>query len=556
VAQADRVPRGPGAVTERAQVEPYDLIVVGGGPAGSTAAAVAAREGLRVLLLEAASHPRPHVGESLLPGIIPILEKMGALDDVEAAGFTRKTGSTHRGWGLTPEWDLWFTDSEEYPYAWLVDRARFDEILFRAAARAGAEAHENAAVRAFLREGERVTGVAFRRRGEDEVREARAPITLDASGQAMLLARQLGLRELIPGLQHEASWAHFEGGGRLAPPRESQALFVASTADWLWHFPLSPTRTSVGVIRLEDDERADDERREHAFDARVAASAELQAVLGPGARRVTPVRNVRDWSYRMRRIAGPGWMLLGDASGFIDPVLSTGVLLAMHAGYHAATLLAGAVRGERSVVEAQDAYAHQHAALFSDMLRIVRFFYRQNLHRDDYFWESKRILVDALGDVSPRKAFMVLTSGLAQNLAFDEKRAETRARREAEVQGGATLGPEDRESLRFVCLHMRWRAAASPAALYFLIEPREPASPTLFSTRNWHLNCLAPQLGRDILRVPGLAPHLEAIGRSIREADVTPGEPLAQFWARSRRAVAETVRALPPEIELVRVFGD
>jgi flavin-dependent dehydrogenase len=157
----------------------HDLIVVGGGPAGSTAAAAAGRAGLKVLLLEAASHPRVHVGESLLPGILPILESIGALADVEAAGFTRKTGSTHVGWGRTPEWDLWFTDSEAYDHAWLVDRSRFDEILFRAAKRAGAEVHELAAAKEFLREDGRVVGVTWRSRGSDEVHEARAPFTID-----------------------------------------------------------------------------------------------------------------------------------------------------------------------------------------------------------------------------------------------------------------------------------------------------------------------------------------------------------------------------------------
>jgi len=537
--------------------ETYDLIVVGGGPAGSTAAAIAAGKGLRVLLLEAASHPRTHVGESLLPGIIPILEAMGALADVEAAGFTQKTGSTHVGWGLTPEWDLWFTDSEEYPYAWLVDRSRFDEILFRAAARAGAEAIENAPVKAFLREGDRVAGVSYRSKGEDAPREARAPMTLDCSGQAMLMARELGLRELIDGLQHEASWAHFEGAGRMAPPRRDQATFFAQRDAWVWHFPLSETRTSIGVIRLRDEEDGTDETRARAFDDYVARCERLQEVAGPRARRVTPVRSQRDWSYRMREVSGPGWLLVGDASGFIDPVLSTGVQLAMHAAFHAAGLVASVRAGERTEEQVREAYGRQHRELFADMLRIVRYFYRQNLHRDDYFWESKRILVEGTDEISPRKAFMVLTSGLARNLAFDAKREAVHARREAVTAAGEPLEGADPDTLQYVCLQLRWKASADPAALYFLIEPAVAAEPTLFRTKNFHLNCLAPRLGRDVLRVPGVAPVLQMLTGRIRELDVTPGEPLARFWSRGRDAIAEAVRGLPAEqVELVRVFGD
>src|SRR5688572_9785 len=125
----------------------HDLIVVGGGPAGSAAAAIAARAGLDVLLLEADQHPRRHIGESLLPGIIPILDEMGALEDVRNAGFTVKTGATHWNWGITQEWDLWFRDNDDYDHAWLVERARFDELLFKAAVRAGAVAHELAHVK-------------------------------------------------------------------------------------------------------------------------------------------------------------------------------------------------------------------------------------------------------------------------------------------------------------------------------------------------------------------------------------------------------------------------
>jgi flavin-dependent dehydrogenase len=536
----------------------FDLIVVGGGPAGSTAAAIAARAGLRVLLLEAGSHPRVHVGESLLPGIIPILEQMGVLGDVEAAGFTRKTGSTHWGWGRTPEWDLWFTDSEAYDHAWLVDRSRFDELLFRGAARAGAEAHENAAVKGFLREGDRVVGVTYRRRGSEALVEARAPFTLDASGAAALTARELELRTMLTGLQHEAAWAHFEGAGRLPPPREGQALFVATEGQWMWHFPLSEARTSVGLIRLADDEGATEATRVAAFDRAVAGCARLRDVLGPGARRVGPVHTQRDWSYRMSRVCGPGWLLAGDASGFIDPVLSTGVLLAMHAAFHAARLVRDVLRGEAAEADALARYQAQHAALFEDLLRMVRFFYRQNLHRDDYFWESKRILVDELPALRPRKAFMVLTSGLVRNLAYDEKSAEASARRGAELEesDAPSVAAHDPAELGFVCIHLRHERGPETVALYVLVEPADPAAPTLFSTRNWHVNALAPKLGNDPISDPALAPLLRRLEAEVRRLDTTPGETLASFWRRARGELMAAAQGLGPEVHVVRVFGE
>jgi flavin-dependent dehydrogenase len=530
----------------------HDLIVVGGGPGGSSAAAIAARAGLSVLLLEADKHPRVHVGESLLPGIIPILERMGALAEIERAGFTSKTGSTHWGWGLTPAWDLWFSDSELFDHAWLVDRSRFDDILFRTAARCGAVAREHTAVKSFLRDGDRVAGVTWRSRGDDTIHEARAAVTIDASGQAALLARELGLRSHIPGLQHEASWAHFDGSGRLPPPRDRQALFVAEKGCWIWHFPLGEGRASVGIIRLETANGAADD----AFDAAIQANAQLMGVLGAGARRITPIRRLLDWSYRVASVTGPGFLLVGDASGFIDPVLSTGVHLAMHAGFHAATLVAEIVKKGKPEEAARAEYQAQHAALFGDLLRIVRFFYQQNLHREDYFWESKRILLDASTEIRPQRAFMVLTSGLVRNLALEDRLASLDTRRVAAIERAAA-GEQDPGRLGFVCFHLRYAHGKERVALYFLIEPIEKGAPTLFRTLNFHLNCLAPRFKNDPINVPALAPYLRGLGRVVGDLDTQPGESLAAFWRRNRGAISECVRSLPAFVfELVRVFGE
>jgi flavin-dependent dehydrogenase len=521
----------------------WDLIVIGGGPAGATVAAIAARGGMKVLLLEADEHPRVHVGESLLPGIVPILERMGALADVEAAGFTPKSGTTHWRWGVTPAWDLWFSDTDLYDHAWLVERGRFDEILYHAAVRAGAVGHMHAAVRELLWDGERLVGVRWRRRGEEEVHEARAAWTVDASGQAAVVAKELGLRSVIDGLQHQASWAHFENAGRLPPPREHQALFVAERDHWLWLFPLSPTRASVGVVRLDPGEERGEEARSDAFMAAVRGSELMSGVLGP-AERVTPVRTQRDWSYRMRRVAGPGWLLVGDAAGFIDPVLSTGVFLAMHAGFHAAELLLGGV-------EVAERYQRHHSELFEDLLRMVRFYYQQTLSREDYFWESKRILLREDTELRPQKAFLILTSGLVRNLAFEAVNKEAEERRAAAVVSGGG----ERESLGFVCFHLTFATEAGPAALYLLIEPRRAAEPTLFRTPRWHINCIAPRFDNDPLRVPALAGPLRGLAARVLALD-TVDEPLADFWRRTRGALSEAVQGLGPGFNLVRVFGE
>lgn len=535
-----------------------DVLVIGGGPAGSTAAAVAARAGLRVLLLEGGSHPRAHVGESLLPGIIPILQDIDALAAVQAAGFGRKTGATHRKWGRTPQWDLWFSDSDAYDEAWLVERDRFDAILFDAARRCGAEVHEHAAVQQLHWDGDRLATITWAPRGEPP-RTVEPALVIDASGQRALVAEARGLRSPIEGLRHEALWAHWEGAGRLPPPREHQAFFVAEARCWLWLFPLSAGRTSVGVVRLDRETLTGTTRD---YDDAIAASEELRAVLGPSARRVTPVRRERDWSYRVDPVAGPGWLAVGDAAGFIDPVLSTGVHLAMHSAWHAGNTAAALLR--QGDAEAPARYAAHHRELFDDLLRMVRFYYQQNLHAEDYFWESKRILMRRELSLRPDKAFVVLTSGLVQNLALRARDEAEHARRIARARSGdaPSLAPPDDEGadpdhLGFLCIHLRHQPAGEPgSSLYVLVEPRDPAARALFRTRSWHVNAIAPRHGNDPVSVPALGPALRRLGGLVDRLDTIDDEPLAAFWRRAREPLVAELAALPPELALVRIFGE
>lgn len=542
----------------RVVTETHDVLVIGGGPAGSTAAALLAKAGVDVCVLEAGRHPRVHVGESLLPGIVPILSEMDALTAVESAGFGRKSGTTHWQWGQTPAWDLWFADTDQFDHAWLVERARFDEILFDAALRAGARCEQHAAVKELAWGGDRLVGARYRRRAESEDRDVRARLVIDASGQTALVARALALRETIDGLCHRAAWAHFERAGRLPPPRENQALFVAEDRHWLWLFPFPEGRASVGVISLDD--AIDDERsRAERFDDAVEKSDAFRRVLGAEARRVTPVRAERDWSYRMQRVVGPGFLLVGDASGFIDPVLSTGVFLAMHAARHAARTAIAVLKDGAPEAPALAAYQAHHRELFGDLLRMVRFYYQQNLHKEDYFWESKRILLRDDTELRPQKAFLILTSGLVRNLALEDVALREQNRRAAVVRdGGEPIDPgrPPPTTLGFVCVHLRRVDVEPPAQLYLLIEPKNPGAPSLFRTAHFDINCLAPRYDNDPIREPALEPTLRHLGVALRQLDDLPEESLAQFWARRRSDVARLLARLPPGLECARVFGE
>lgn len=520
--------------------EQFDLIVVGGGPAGSAAAAVAARGGARVLLLEATKHPRPKVGESMLPGIVPVLEAMGCLDDVEAAGFQPKTGATH--WGFGPRrWDLWFRDTDEFEGAWFVDRARFDAILFDAARAAGAVVRENAPVIETVEDGGRVAGVRFRGG------EARARFVLDASGSAAKIAGPRSERTTIEGLRHRAHYAYWKSDGRLPTPREEQALFVGLDASWAWCFPLAGNVRSVGLVELEDSPPLDYER--------VIRSSPVASILGADAELIGPVHHARDWSYRCEPVAGGGWFAAGDAAGFIDPLLSTGVFLAMHSGWHVARCVLDVLSGDISEEDATTSYAQHHREMFDDLLRIVRFYYQQNRARDAVFWESKRILNEHFA-LKPQKAFMILTSGLVRNLAFSESKSRATESRLANALGDAsTLDTHDPDDLGFVCIHLEHRPEGDPPAqLYLLIEGRNNAAPSLFRTPSFDINCLAPRYENDPISVPKLEGPLRALHETLSATD--EGASLGAWWRASRERVATALEALPPSIHVRRVFGE
>ena len=394
----------------------YDVAVIGGGPAGTTAAALLAREGRRVVVVEREKHPRYHIGESLLPSVLPFLEELGCMREVEAAAFQRKTGQTF-SWGddRTP-WSLDFRQLDVYPSALFVERQDFDHILWRNAARLGADVREGAAVDDVLTEGGRVCGVTVRE-GDGPPRPLTARYVIDASGQGALLARRHGTRRWVKGLRNLAVWSYWRGAGRLPPPGDEHILTEAIDEGWVWFIPLRDGVTSVGVVTVDwDPQRAADVRDDLAgwYERTVRASAFVGPHLA-GAERVEGVRAQRDWSYCSTRFHGPGYCLAGDAACFVDPILSTGVHLAMTGGYLAALATHSALARPHQEAAYMRYFQRAYGTTYRELLTQVRYFYRVQAHRESIFWRSKRIL-----EVDPRLdgslAFLFLNSGLARHV--------------------------------------------------------------------------------------------------------------------------------------------
>lgn len=312
----------------------YDVVVVGGGPSGSTVAARLAQRQRRVLLLEKERFPRFHIGESLLPCSMPLFEQLGVMPALRAHGFLPKyaaefvtaDGRVTRRYAFA---DGLIAGAES---AFEVDRSEFDQVLLQNAARLGVEVREATTVTRFEIGPDGVEVDARDEAGAEVHFQAR--MLIDATGQTSLLAGRLGLREMEAGLKNFAVFSHFRGAWRHDGAREGDITVVLVPGGWWWVIPLSDGRTSLGQVgpaALLGGRKPD----EAYFQDQIAATPYL-ADRFANAERVAPVRTISDYSYASRRLAGDRFVLVGDAGAFIDPVFSTGVYLGMVGAFRAA----------------------------------------------------------------------------------------------------------------------------------------------------------------------------------------------------------------------------
>ncbi|HUJ20814.1 MAG TPA: NAD(P)/FAD-dependent oxidoreductase [Bryobacteraceae bacterium] len=311
----------------------YDAIVIGGGPAGSTAAAVLAQKGRRVVLLEKERFPRYHIGESLLPYGYFTLERIGVLGRMKSAPFTRKYSVQFVGTSGRASVPFYFFQhlKHEASCTWQVLRSEFDHMLLENAREKGADVREEITVRDAIRENGAVTGVNAFTKGGDTL-EFHAPITIDASGRDAFFVTRNEWKVRDPFLNKIAVWTYYKGALR-DPGVDEGATTVAYVPEkgWFWYIPLHEDAVSVGVVAEKDYLYKDSRDLAAIFQAQVKKNAWIQQHLAAG-QQFGPYRVTGEYSYRSRHCAADGLILAGDAFAFLDPVFSSGVFLALRSG--------------------------------------------------------------------------------------------------------------------------------------------------------------------------------------------------------------------------------
>ncbi|MGB7219271.1 MAG: NAD(P)/FAD-dependent oxidoreductase [Vicinamibacterales bacterium] len=334
-----------------------DVVVIGGGPAGSTVSTLLAQQGVKVELFERERFPRFHIGESLIPETYWVLKRLNMLPKMQQSPFVKKysvqfVGASGR---LSAPFYFWDNKPHECSQTWQVVRSEFDQMMLENAREHGAIAHEGVRVLDVIFAGDRAIGVRVRE-ADGTIRDVHAKVVVDASGQNGLIQNRLRLRVWDPILNKGAIWTYWEGAYR-DTGRDEGATMVIQTASgngWFWYIPLHNNIVSVGVVSPFDylfKNRDNPGNYEQTYLEEVEACAAVKERTS-SARRVAGYFATKDYSYRATKVSGDGWVMIGDAWGFLDPLYSSGVLLALKSGELAAdAIVAGLAKGDTSAAQ-------------------------------------------------------------------------------------------------------------------------------------------------------------------------------------------------------------
>jgi flavin-dependent dehydrogenase len=385
----------------------FDVLVIGGGPAGASSAAILAEYGHRVLVLEREKFPRYHVGESMIPFTYGPMERLGLIPLMKKSAFQKKYSVVFispNGRASQPFYFFNRYDKDTVAQTWQVLRSEFDEILLRHARTKGAEVLEEITVKELLRDGAKVAGVrAVKKSGE--VVEFRAPITLDCTGKESFTAVRNGWRTKDPYLNKVAVWTYYKGSKREPGLDEGQtAVAYVPEKGWFWHIPQHNDMVSVGVVAEGKYLTRDGVREpEQIFKREVEQNLWIKDHLSVG-QQVGPYHVTSEYSYHSRHCGCEGLLLVGDAFAFLDPVFSSGLMLALKSGVMAGDEVHRALVEKNFAPQRFEAYANYMRQGVENMRKLVYAFYDPNFSFKqviDKYPEAGGEITDCLsGDVN------------------------------------------------------------------------------------------------------------------------------------------------------------
>ena len=407
----------------------YDLIVIGGGPAGSTVATLVAEQGHRVLLLERETEPSFKIGESLIPATYWTFKRLGMLEKLRASHFPQKYSVqfySRTGKASNPFY-FFQTNPHESAVTWQVLRSEFDQMLLDNAKEKGVAVHRGVGVREVLFAGDTATGVVTQ--NANGTRETiHATVIVDSTGQRSLIGRQLNLNTIEPNLKMASLFTHYEGGHRDEGIDEGATLILHTEEkdSWFWSIPLPYNCTSIGVVGELDYLLQNRRGAAGKLNAQKIFTEELEKCLPlkerlEGAKQLFPVQTTKDFSYRASRIAGNNWVLVGDAFGFLDPVYSTGLFLALKSGEMAADAIVEAFRKNDFSAPQLGSFGPAFVKGMEAFRKLVYAFYTKEFSFARFlskYPEHQRGIVDILsGDVF-RKDVTHIFPAMAEMCAF------------------------------------------------------------------------------------------------------------------------------------------
>src|SRR5712692_2702879 len=359
----------------------YDVIVMGGGPAGSTVASILAREGRKVVLFEKEQFPRHHIGESLMTDTYWTFQRMGFLEKLKQSPFVVKYSVQFANSVGRESRPFYFFEANHHERAvtWQVTRAVFDQMLIEHAEEQGATVYQKTPVKRVLFDGNRACGVEAQM-NDGSVRQFNAQVVVDATGQSAMLSNKFQWRVRDPKLKKAVLYSYYKGAHREADLNGGATLVLRTapgSGGWFWYIPLENDITSVGIVADPDylvKDRGKDLARIFHEEVEKCESCRRRVA---GSERVDKIYSILDYSYRSKQCAGDGFILIGDAYGFLDPIYSSGVLLALKMAELAADAIHDAFRHQDFSAERLGQFQPKLDRGIESMRKLVYAFYNE-----------------------------------------------------------------------------------------------------------------------------------------------------------------------------------